>query len=127
MISFQRLFSQPALAGLLAASLAACSTPGNPSPVLALDTPAEYTGKVVGPIQRGLPEEGTGFKSYELELPTPISVDDRAGCGPQEVARLPIEEEGMAQYLGKTVRLTATAYCRTSRTGTYHLKNVTVR
>jgi hypothetical protein len=126
MISFQRLFSQTALAGLLAASLAACSTPGNPSAVLALDTPAEYTGTVVGPIQWGQPEEGSGFKAFALEFINPVVFDDRGLCGEQTMKMMAIERSEMDPLLGKTVRLRATAYCRTNRTGKYHLSDVTV-
>lgn len=90
-----------------------------------LEQSAEYQGTVVGPIVRDQPDDGTGFKSFELEFGTAVVIDDQNLCGPQEVRRMPIEKDGMAQYLGKTVRLTAKAYCRTNKTGTYHLNEVT--
>lgn len=114
------------VSGVLIA-LSACAGPSastTPSAIV-LNQAAPYQGKVVGPIVRGQPEDGTGFKSFELELDKAVAADDKAICGAQEVLRLPIEKDGMASYLGKTVRLTATAYCRESRTGTYHLRDVT--
>lgn len=107
-------------------TLSACAGPSAPTTpgALVLNQPALYQGKVVGPTVRGQVEDGTGFKSYELELDQAVAADDKAICGAQEVLRLPIEQDGMASYLGKTVRLNATAYCRQNRTGTYHLREV---
>lgn len=110
----------------LAVAVVACAAPDHAASTVKLGIPGDFVGQVVGPIQRGQPGEGAGFKSYELKLPASVSVDDKADCGPQDVASLPIEKEGMEVYVGKTVRLKATAYCRTDRTGTYHLRDVSV-
>ena len=110
----------------LAMAVAACAATDHASSAVQLGIPGDFVGQVVGPIQRGQPGEGAGFKSYELKLPSSVSLDDKADCGPQDVASLPIEREGMEVYVGKTVRLKATAYCRTDRTGTYHLRDVSV-
>lgn len=111
---------------VLAVVVAACAMPEKPPMVIKLGVAGEYVGKVIGPIQRGQPGEGAGFKSFELELPSPVSIDDKSDCGPQNVASLPIEKDGMAPFVGKTVHLQATAYCRSDRTGAYHLRDVTV-
>lgn len=122
-----RPFSLAAAACTLVISLTACSTPGNPPSVLALDSPGELTGKIVGPIEFGQPGEGAGLKAYALELPVPIRFDDRGECGEQIMNIMAIEQFDIAPYLGKTVRLRATPFCQISRSGKYHLKDVTVR
>lgn len=125
--AFARFFVPAVIAGctLAAAVLSGCASTEPSRQSVVLDKPASYTGKVVGPIVRGQPEDGTQFTSYELELRAPVNVNDRADCGPQQVRRIPIENDEMTRYLGKHIRISGTVYCRINRTGTYHLNEVT--
>jgi hypothetical protein len=65
--------------------------------------------------------------AYGLELKAPLTLDDKADCGAQTASVLAVESDAVASYVDKTVVLRATPYCRVSRSGKYHLKDVTVR
>jgi hypothetical protein len=108
---------------LLLVTLAACAAPGSQ----AVNQPGEFTGKIVGPMEFGQPAEGAGLKAYGLELKVPLKLNDKADCGEQTALVLAVESDAVASYVGKTVVLRATPYCRVSRSGKYHLKDVTVR
>jgi hypothetical protein len=108
---------------LLLVTLTACAASG-PHVV---NQPGEFTGKIVGPMEFGQPGEGAGLKAYGLELKVPLMLDDKADCGAQTASVLAVESDAVASYVGKTVVLRATPYCRVSRSGKYHLKDVTVR
>lgn len=110
-------------AGCLLVTLAACAATGG----TAVNQPGEFTGKIVGPLEFGQPGEGAGLKAYGLELSTPLKLNDKADCGEQTASVLAVESSAVAAHVGKTVVLRATAYCRVSRSGKYHLKDVTVR
>lgn len=113
-------------ASVLLVALTACATePASSAPTI--NQPAEFTGKVVGPMEFGQPAEGAGLKAYGLELAQPLTLNDKAECGEQRPSVLAIESDKVAAHLGKTVVLRGTAYCRVSRSGKYHLKDVTVR
>lgn len=112
-----------ASASTLFIALTACAATGGP----AVNQPGEFTGKIVGPLEFGQPGEGAGLKAYGLELATPLKLDDKADCGEQTTLVIPVESTSMAPHVGKTVVLKATPYCRVSRSGKYHLKDVTVR
>lgn len=89
--------------------------------------PAEFSGKVVGPIEFGQPTEGAGLRAYGLALDKPLLLDDKADCGPQTTEVMAIESEAVAGKVGQSVVLRATPYCRVDRSGKYHLKDVTIR
>ena len=108
---------------LLLVTLTACAASGPQ----AVNQPGEFTGKIVGPMEFGQPGEGAGLKAYGLELKVPLMLDDKADCGAQTASVLAVESDAVASYVGKTVVLRATPYCRVSRSGKYHLKYVTVR
>lgn len=108
---------------LLLVTLTACAASGPQ----AVNQPGEFTGKIVGPMEFGQPGEGAGLKAYGLELKVPLMLDDKADCGAQTASVLAVESDAVASYVGKTVVLRATPYCRVSRSGKYHLKDVTVR
>jgi hypothetical protein len=110
------------VSGLLVA-LTACAAAGGQ----AINQPGEFTGKIVGPMEFGQPGEGAGLKAYGLELATPLKLNDKADCGEQTISVLAVESASVAALVGKTVVLRATPYCRVSRSGKYHLKDVTVR
>lgn len=113
-------------ASALLVALTACAVaPASSAP--AVNQPADFTGKVVGPLEFGQPGEGAGLKAYGLELAQPLTLNDKADCGEQRPSVLAIESDAVAAHAGKTVVLRATAYCRVSRSGKYHLKDVTVR
>ncbi len=86
----------------------------------------QLVGQVAGPVAFGDAAEGNVFKSYVLRLEQEVSVDDGADCGAQTTQELPIERKGMVKFLDKQVTLSAVVYCRTDRTGHYHLKSVKV-
>jgi hypothetical protein len=104
-------------------TLAACAATGGQS----VNQPGEFTGKIVGPLEFGQPGEGAGLKAYGLELSSPLKLNDKADCGEQTVLILAVESAAVAPHVGKTVSLRATPYCRVSRSGKYHLKDVSVR
>lgn len=110
-------------AGGLLVALTACAAAGG----MAVNQPGEFTGKIVGPTEFGQPGEGAGLKAYGLELATPLTLNDKAECGEQTTSVLAVESPSVAALVGKTVVLRATPYCRVSRSGKYHLKDVTVR
>ncbi len=110
-------------AGSLLVTLTACAAPGG----TALNQPGEFTGKIVGPIDFGQAGDGAGLKAYGLELSAPLKFNDKADCGEQTASILAVESPAVAAYVGKTVSLRATPYCRVSRSGKYHLKDVSVR
>lgn len=93
----------------------------------AIGQPAEFSGKIVGPLEFGQPEEGAGLKAYGLQLASPVKLDDKADCGEQMVSVFAVESPEVAKFVGKTVVLKATAFCRVSRSGKYHLKDVSVQ
>lgn len=110
----------------LAVAMTACAAgTGSASPVV--NQPGEFTGKIVGPLEFGQPAEGAGLKAYGLELGQPLTLDDKAECGEQRTTVLAVESETVAPHVGKTVVLRATPYCRVSRSGKYHLKDVSLR
>lgn len=109
-------------AGLLV-SLTACAV----TRAQAVNQPGEFTGKIVGPLEFGQPGEGAGLKAYGLELAAPLKLDDKAECGEQTNSVFAVESASVAAHVGKMVVLRATPYCRVSRSGKYHLKDVTVR
>ncbi|MBT9549320.1 MAG: hypothetical protein IV088_00605 [Hydrogenophaga sp.] len=104
-------------------TLTACAATGGQ----AVNQPGEFTGKIVGPLEFGQPGEGAGLKAYGLELAAPLKLDDKAECGEQTASVLAVESASVAAHVGKTVVLRATPYCRVSRSGKYHLKDVSVR
>lgn len=110
-------------AGGLLVALTACAATGGQ----AVNQPGEFTGKIVGPLEFGQPGEGAGLKAYGLELATPLKLDEKAECGEQTTSVLAVESASVAAHIGKTVVLRATPYCRVSRSGKYHLKDVSVR
>ena len=110
-------------AGGLLVALTACAATGG----AAVNQPGEFKGKIVGPLEFGQPGEGAGLKAYGLELAAPLKLDDKAECGEQTTSVLAVESASVAAYVGKTVVLRATPYCRVSRSGKYHLKDVSVR
>lgn len=110
-------------AGGLLVALTACAATGG----AAVNQPGEFTGKIVGPLEFGQPGEGAGLKAYGLELATPLTLNDKAECGEQTTAVLAVESAAVAAHVGKMVVLRATPYCRVSRSGKYHLKDVSVR
>ncbi|MFV0679079.1 hypothetical protein [Ottowia sp.] len=120
MVHFSML-SSSALVVILVST--ACTTPIGSQ----INQPGEFTGKVIGPQEFGQPAEGAGLRAYALQLAKPLTLDDKAECGKQTLQVLPIESDVMAVQAGKTVVLHATPYCRVSRSGKYHLKDVTVR
>lgn len=110
----------------LVVTLAACAaTTTSTGP--AVNQPGEFAGKVVGPLEFGQPGEGAGLKAYGLELSKAMTFNDKAECGEQRPTVLAIESDTVAAHVGKTVVLRATPYCRVSRSGKYHLKDVSVR
>lgn len=110
----------------LVVTLAACAaTTTSAGP--AINQPGEFTGKVVGPMEFGQPGEGAGLKAYGLELSKALTLNDKAECGEQRPTVLAIESDTVATFVGKTVVLRATPYCRVSRSGKYNLKDVSVR
>lgn len=110
----------------LVVTLAACAATAT-SAGPAINQPGEFTGKVVGPLEFGQPGEGAGLKAYGLELSKAMTLNDKAECGEQRPTVLAIESDTVAAHVGKTVVLRATPYCRVSRSGKYHLKDVSVR
>ncbi|WP_284308711.1 hypothetical protein [Hydrogenophaga electricum] len=117
-------FSAHAISALgFVVALTACAISRGP----AVDQPGEFTGKIVGPMEFGQPAEGAGLKAYGLELAKPLSLNDKAECGEQTVSVFAVESSDVARFVGKTVVLKATPYCRVSRSGKYHLKDVSVR
>lgn len=110
-------------AGGLLVALTACAATGGQ----AVNQPGEFKGKIVGPLEFGQPGEGAGLKAYGLELATPLKLDDKAECGEQTTSIFAVESASVAAHVGKTVVLRATPYCRVSRSGKYHLKDVSVR
>lgn len=110
----------------LVVTLAACAATTT-STGLAVNQPGEFAGKVVGPLEFGQPGEGAGLKAYGLELPKALTLNDKAECGEQRPTVLAIESDTVAAHVGQTVVLRATPYCRVSRSGKYHLKDVSVR
>jgi hypothetical protein len=110
----------------LVVTLVACAaTPTSAGQTV--NQPGDFTGKVVGPLEFGQPAEGAGLKAYGLELSKALTLNDKAECGEQRPAVLAIESDAVAAHVGKTVVLRATPYCRVSRSGKYHLKDVSVR
>jgi hypothetical protein len=123
MLLTARHSSRAISAGCLVVTLAACAvTVGT-----AVNQPGEFTGKIVGPLEFGQPNEGAGLKAYGLELSSPLKLNDKADCGEQTASILAVESPDAAAHVGKIVVLRATPYCRVSRSGKYHLKDVTVR
>jgi hypothetical protein len=123
---FRRPVAFALSASALAVKLTACAaTTGAAGP--AVNQPGEFTGKVVGPLEFGQPAEGAGLKAYGLELAGPLTLNDKAECGEQRPSVLAIESDKVAAHVGKTVVLRATPYCRVSRSGKYHLKDVSLR
>lgn len=110
-------------AGGFLVTLTACAMTGGQ----AVNQAGEFTGKIVGPLEFGQPGEGAGLKAYGLELSTPLKLDDKAECGKQTTSVLAVESDSVAVHVGKSVVLRATPYCRVSRSGKYHLKDVSVR
>ncbi len=121
-----RSCSLAAVVSTLVVTLAACAA-GPTSTGQVVNQPGEFTGQVVGPLEFGQPAEGAGLKAYGLELAKPLTLNDNAECGEQRTTVLAIESETVAAHVGKTVVLRATPYCRVSRSGKYHLKDVSVR
>lgn len=119
------LASTVSVAGLAVALYACAAGSGSASP--AINQAAEFTGKIVGPLEFGQPAEGAGLKAYGLELTQPLTLNDKAECGEQRTAVLAIESATVAPHVGKTVVLRATPYFRVSRSGKYHLKDVSLR
>lgn len=113
-------------ASALLVTLTACAA-APVSSAAVVNQPAEFTGKVVGPLEFGQPAEGAGLKAYGLQLAQPLKLDDKAECGEQTATVMAVESDSVAPLVGKTVVLRATPYCRVSRSGKYHLKDVTVR
>lgn len=111
----------------LVLTLAACAATTTTSTGPAVNQPGEFVGKVVGPLEFGQPGEGAGLKAYGLELSKALTLNDKAECGEQRPTVLAIESDTVAAHVGKTVVLRATPYCRVSRSGKYHLKDVSVR
>lgn len=126
MLSMVRSCLFAVLAPALLVALTACAAVPSPS-APSVNQPADFTGKVVGPLEFGQPSEGAGLKAYGLELKAPLTLNDEAECGEQRPSVLAIESDKVASYVGKTVALRATPYCRVNRSGKYHLKDVTVR
>lgn len=120
---FARRFSLAVSVGGLLVAVTACAATGGPL----VNQPGEFTGRIVGPLEFGQPGEGAGLKAYGLELATPLKLNDKADCGEQTTLVIPVESTDVAPHAGKTVVLKATPYCRVSRSGKYHLKDVTVR
>ena len=104
-------------------TLAACAATGGE----AVNQPSDFTGKIVGPLEFGQPGEGAGLKAYGLELSIPLKLNDKADCGEQTVSVRAVENAAVAPYVGKTVVLHGTPYCRVSRSGKYQLNDVSVR
>lgn len=123
MHSIRRCTTRSLSVSLLLVTLTACAAPGSQ----AVNQPGEFTGKIVGPMEFGQPSEGAGLKAYGLELKAPLKLNDKAECGEQTASVLAVESDVVASHVGKTVVLRATPYCRVSRSGKYHLKDVTVR
>lgn len=110
----------------LAVALTACAA-STGSAGLAVNQPAEFAGKIVGPLEFGQAAEGARLKAYGLELAQPLTLNDKSECGEQRTTVLAIESDTVAAHVGKTVVLRATPYCRVSRSGKYHLKDVSLR
>lgn len=123
MPSIARSLALSACASSLLIALTACTTTGGQ----AVNQPGEFAGKIVGPMEFGQPGEGAGLKAYGLELASPLKLDDKADCGAQTTVVIPVESDVVASHVGQPVVLKATPYCRVSRSGKYHLKDVTVR
>lgn len=110
----------------LAVALTACAA-GTGAAGSVVNQPGEFAGKIVGPMEFGQPAEGAGLKAYGLELTQPLTLNDKAECGEQRTTVLAVESDMVAAHVGKTVVLRATPYCRVSRSGKYHLKDVSLR
>lgn len=123
----RRMHRSPALASSACAMLLALSACAAPPSGPSVNRAGEFTGTIVGPMEFGQPGEGAGLRAYGLQLAQPLKLDDKAECGEQTATVMAVESESVAPLVGKAVVLRATPYCRVSRSGKYHLKDVTVR